>query len=79
MNNNDNNETLYKEAIHKDLEDLQKTKLVAEEPAYKLDYEDETENSRKDSFRVLDGEKTIGDKTLADYMALPDDARVELI
>jgi Uma2 family endonuclease len=77
--NDDNKKNLYIGAIQKDLEDPEKTMMVAEEPAYKLDYEDETESNRKDSFRVLDGEKTIGDKTLADYMALPDDARVELI
>ena len=78
MKGNDNSETLYKEAIKKNAE-LEKTLMVAEEPSYMLDDEYESETNPKDSFRVLDGDKVVGDKTLADYLALPDDARVELI
>ena len=77
--NNENKEGLYTKAIKENLEKTQNGMMVEESlPAFWRNEED-AQTTENQGFHVVEDEDKIGDKTLADYLALPDDVRVELI
>lgn len=77
--NNENKEGLYTNEIKEYLEKTQNKMMVEESlPAFWRNEED-AQTTENQGFHVVEDEDKIGDKTLADYLALPDDVRVELI